>query len=441
MSSNTTIKKAMIKPASKAFDLVCSDIAADKSISHRCAMFSLLSDRPSTIKNFLQGEDTLNSLNIAAQLGATIQKEGETIVITPAASLTEPDDVLDCGNAGTGMRLYCGLLSGVEGSFVLTGDKYLRHRPMNRIVKPLRTVGAKIDGREEGNLAPLAIRGGEIQAFRYESPIDSAQVKSALILAALQADGVSYYKESLLSRDHTERMLRGMGAKVTMIEESGSENEGWIKIEPLTGPLEPLNMTIPADPSSGFFFAVAAAIIPDACVVIKNVTLNSTRIEAYRVLERMGAKITYEERENIYEPIGDISICYSGKLKSVSVEENIAWLIDELPALSIAMATADGTSSISNAKELRVKESDRISSVVKGLESCGIVCSEYEDGYTVTGGVLHKATIDSHGDHRIAMSFAIAGLLEGMEIVDTACIDTSFPNFFDILSQITGVDT
>ncbi len=440
MSSKTTIKKAKIEAAAKAFDLVCADIAPDKSISHRCAMFSLLSDRPSTIYNFLQGEDTLNSLNIAAQLGATIERTGGNIVITPAERLSEPDDVLDCGNAGTGMRLYCGLLSGVEGSFVLTGDRYLRHRPMNRIVKPLRSIGAKIDGREEGNLAPLCIRGGDVQAFRYESPIDSAQVKSALILAALRADGVSYYKESLLSRDHTERMLRGMGAEVNTIEESGSVNEGWIEIQPLQKPLDPLNITVPADPSSGFFFAVAATIVPGSRVVIKNVTLNPTRTEAYRVLERMGATITYQEQENTYEPIGDIEVVYSGKLKAVRVEKNIAWLIDELPALSIAMAVAEGTSEIYNAKELRVKESDRIASVVKGLETCGIVCTEREDGYTVTGGTLQKSVIDSHGDHRIAMSFAIAGLLNGMEIEDIACIDTSFPNFFDILSQLTAID-
>ncbi len=439
MSSNTAIKKALVQPAAGAFDLVCADIAPDKSISHRCAMFSLLSNKPSVIKNFLQGEDTLNSLDIAAQLGATIERTGGSVHIVPPENLGEPDDVLDCGNAGTGMRLYCGLLAGVEGSFILTGDKYLRHRPMNRVVKPLRSIGAKIDGREEGNLAPLSIRGGDLQAFRYESPIDSAQVKSALILAALRADGKSYYRESLLSRDHTERMLRGMGAKVNLIEESGSENEGWIEIEPISAPLDPLNITVPADPSSGFFFAMAAAIIPGSRVVIKNVTLNPTRIEAYRVLECMGARITYWEHEDIYEPIGDIEVIYNGKLKAVTVEENIAWLIDELPALSIAMATAEGTSRIRNAKELRVKESDRISSVVKGLEACGIICSEQEDGYSITGGIVQKAAIDSHGDHRIAMSFAIAGLLSGMEIEDTACIDTSFPNFFDILSQITGV--
>ncbi len=274
-------------------------------------------------------------------------------------------------------------------------------------------------------------------SFRYESPIDSAQIKSALILAALQADGKSYYKESLLSRDHTERMLRGMGAEVNTVEEG--TDAGWIEIEPITQALDPLEMRIPADPSSGFFFAVAAVITPDAKVLIKNVTLNPTRTEAYRALKRMGADITFIEKENLYEPIGDIEIKYSGKLQAITIEENIAWLIDELPALSIAMATAEGTSQIKNAKELRVKESDRIATVVNGLNACGVETLEVEDGYSVIGGQIHRATIDSHGDHRIAMSFAIAGLIDGMQIDDTACIDTSFPNFFDILSQITEV--
>jgi len=434
------MKSINIPAVRQKFDLVCSDIAADKSISHRCAMFSLLSDKPSKISNFLLGEDTLNSLQIAQQLGATVQREGAEVLITPPAELGEPDDVLDCGNAGTGMRLYCGLLAGIEGSFVLTGDKYLRHRPMNRVTKPLRAIGAKIDGREDGNLAPLAIRGGKLKAFTYESPIDSAQIKSALILAALQADEISYYKESLLSRDHTERMLRGMGAKVHKIDDEKSEKFGWIEIEPLEQALNPLEMRVPADPSSGFFFAVAAAIVPDSKVVIKNVTLNQTRIEAYKALGRMGADIKYVEKENLYEPIGDIEISYSGKLNAIVVEENIAWLIDELPALSIAMAVADGTSEIKNAKELRVKESDRISSVVTGLEACGILTEEFPDGYSVTGGVLRQATINSHGDHRIAMSFTIAGLVSGMRVEDIACIDTSFPNFFEILSQITEVE-
>lgn len=427
------MRNVTVSPKNSSFTLKCSDIASDKSISHRCAMFALLSDKPSKIRNFLLGEDTLASLSIAQQLGATVTREGANVEIIPPKTLCEPSNILDCGNAGTGMRLYAGLLSGIEGSFILTGDKYLRSRPMNRVAIPLRNIGAKIDGREEGNLAPLAIRGGNLKSFKYESPIDSAQVKSALILAGLQADDNSYYKETLLSRDHTERMLSGMGASVSLQEDA------WIKIEPLKKPLNPLNITVPADPSSGFFFAVAAAITPNAKSIIENVTLNPTRIEAYKVLEQMGAKITYIEKENIYEPIGDIEIVYNGQLKAITVKENIAWLIDELPALCIAMATANGTSVVKNAKELRVKESDRISSMLTGLNACKIKTVEHEDGYEIIGSTVQSARINSHGDHRIAMSFAIAGLLSKISIEDVACIETSFPNFFDILNQITTI--
>ena len=423
-----------IHEQTEGFTLVCSDIAPDKSISHRCAMFSLLSNKTSYIKNFLLGEDTLSSLSIAEQLGATVVRDKTDVTITPPQKLSEPFDILDCGNAGTGMRLYAGLLSGIKGSFILTGDKYLRSRPMNRVAIPLRDIGAKIDGRENGNLAPLAIRGGKLNAFKYHSPIDSAQVKSALILAGLQADEKSFYKENLLSRDHTERMLRGMGANIK------TNSKGWIEIVPIKEPLQPLNITVPADPSSGFFFAVATAITPNAKTTIQNVTLNPTRIEAYIALEKMGAKIAYHEKENIYEPIGDIEIEYNGKLNAITVEDNIAWLIDELPALSIAMALAEGTSVVKNAKELRVKESDRISTVLEGLTKCNIQTVEHEDGYEITGGLLQSSTINSSGDHRIAMSFAIAGVSCGMTIKDIACIDTSFPNFFDILSQITTIE-
>ncbi|CAA6822432.1 MAG: 5-Enolpyruvylshikimate-3-phosphate synthase (EC [uncultured Sulfurovum sp.] len=224
-----------------------------------------------------------------------------------------------------------------------------------------------------------------------------------------------------------------MGATVALQE------DGWIKIEPLSKALNPLNITVPADPSSGFFFAVAAAITPGSTTIIQNITLNPTRIEAYKVLEKMGAKITYVEKENIYEPIGNIEITYNGQLSAITVEKNIAWLIDELPALSIAMATASGTSVIKNAKELRVKESDRISTVLTGLNSCNIDTIEHDDGYQIIGGNIQSATINSHGDHRIAMSFAIAGLLSKMQIEDVTCIDTSFPNFFDILNKITHI--
>ena len=415
----------------EAFDFVCDEIASDKSISHRCAIFSLLSDRPSRVRNYLKAEDTLNTLEIVRKLGAIVEEKGDELTITPPESLEEPDDVLDCGNSGTAIRLFCGFLSSLPGHYVLTGDRYLRRRPMKRVVKPLREIGAKMDGREEGNLAPLCIRGERLRAFNYESPIASAQVKSAMILAALRADGVSTYKEPELSRDHTERMLRGMGANI----------ESWdvITVEPMRGPLEPLEITVPADPSSGFFFAVAAAIVPGSRVVIENVTLNPTRIEAYMVLKRMGARVELIEKENRYEPIGDIAVTYSGRLKGVEVSERIAWLIDELPALAIAMATAEGESVVRNAAELRVKESDRIACVIQGLRECGIECEEFEDGYRIVGGELRSATIDSCGDHRIAMSFAIAGLVADMRVEDVACIETSFPNFTQLLSKITEV--
>ena len=429
------MRSVHVAPRREPFDLVIDRIAPDKSISHRAAMFALLSDRPSRVRNFLQGEDTLNTLRIVEQLGAVIERSGNEMTITPPVQLQEPDDILDCGNAGTGMRLFCGLLAGVEGSFVLTGDRYLRSRPMKRVTDPLRRVGAHIDGRQEGNLAPLHIRGGTLKAFAYDSPIDSAQVKSALILAALRGDGVSRYREKLLSRDHTERMLRGMGATVT------TDEEGWIEVHPPEGPLDPLDLTVPADPSSGFFFAVAAAIVPGSRVTLRNMSLNPTRIEAYHVLAQMGADVEMIEQENRYEPIGDIRIAYGGPLRAVEVSERIAWLIDELPALAIAMAVARGTSRVRNAAELRVKESDRIATVLGGLKQAGIATEEFEDGYTITGGSLQPAQVDSHGDHRIAMSFSIAGLISGMTVEDVACVETSFPNFYTLLEQITKVTT
>lgn len=423
-------KNISIKKLTKGFDVVINNIASDKSISHRCAMFSLFSNEVSIIKNYLRGEDTMDSLKIAQKLGAVIEDDGDIIKITPPKKLNEADDILDCGNAGTGMRLYTGLLAGLNGSFVLTGDKYLRARPMNRVVKPLRDIGAIIDGRDNGNLAPLHIRGQKLKSFKYHSPIDSAQIKSALILAAIQGDEVSYYKEDLLSRDHTERMLKGMGVDIKL------QDDGWIQINPMKSKLKPLNITVPTDPSSAFFFAIAAAIVPNSKVTLKNVTLNPTRIEAYKVLQKMGAKITYIKTEDLYEPIGDIIVEYN-ELKGVTIDSNIAWLIDELPALSIAMSIASTPSIVKNAKELRVKESDRISCVVNNLKLCGALYEEYEDGYKIFGNTnLQKASINSNGDHRIAMSFAIAGLLCDMDIKDTACIDTSFPNFMEILKTL-----
>ena len=421
----------------KDFYIEIDKIAPDKSISHRCAIFSLLSDEESCVKNYLLGEDTLNSLEIAKRLGLSVKKEGDFLIFIPPKQILEPKQILDCGNAGTAIRLYAGLLSAQKGMFILSGDSYLNNRPMKRVVEPLRNIGAEIYGREGGNLAPLVIFGKDnLESFSYESKIASAQVKSAMILSALFAKDISFYKEPELSRDHTEKMLCGMGANL----ESKKENsQNIVKISPLKGKLRPLEIEIPADPSSAFFFALALVISPNSKGVLKNVLLNKTRIEAFRILEKMGAKINYIEKTKKYESIGDIEIIAPSELKAVSVSENISWLIDEIPALAIAFACAKGESRIHNAKELRVKETDRIKAVVENLRLCGIEAIEFEDGFAIKGGEFKKAEVDSFGDHRIAMSFAIAGLKKGMRIKNAEYINISFPNFLDILSEITQI--
>ena len=290
------------------------NIAADKSISHRCAIFSLLSDRPSRVKNYLKAEDTLNTLEIVKNLGARIEeKEGE-LIITPSANLKEPSVVLECGNSGTAMRLFMGFLAASEGFFVLSGDEFLNRRPMARVAKPLISVGAKIDGANGGDHAPLAIRGKKLEYFKFDSKIASAQVKSALILAGLKSNGCEL-SEPELSRDHSERMLKAMGAQI-------SRNGLAIEVAPLSSPLRPLEIFIPNDPSSAFFFAVAAAITPGSRIVLKNMLLNKTRIEAYEILKRMGAEVKFHKTSEIYEQIGDIEVAYA-PLHGVEVSENI----------------------------------------------------------------------------------------------------------------------
>lgn len=423
------MSKVLVSPA-KSFSLRISEIAPDKSISHRSVMFAMLANGVTTIDNFLRAEDTMNSLEIVKNLGAKVEDDGKIITIS-SEGIKESFEVLDCGNSGTGMRLFCGLLSSAHGHFVLTGDKYLRSRPMKRVTQPLRDIGAIMDGREESNLAPLSIRGASLKAFNYESKIASAQVKSCMILAGLRADGVCTYIEPELSRDHTERMLQGMGANIKV--------EGLKTIiTPMKELLSPLTIRVPADPSSAFFFAVAASIIPDSDILLEGITLNPTRIEAFKALERMGANISYEIKDNKYEPIGDIHVKYA-PLHGIVVEDNISWLIDELPVLAIAMACAQGESLVKNAEELRVKESDRISTVVEGLRASNIEVHEYKDGYKIVGGELKSSVVDSDGDHRIAMSFIIAGLKCGMEVTDLDCINTSFPNFFELLEKITKI--
>ncbi|TLD81133.1 3-phosphoshikimate 1-carboxyvinyltransferase [Helicobacter sp. MIT 11-5569] len=422
----------------QAFKLDTSKIAADKSISHRCAMFALLSHQPSFVRNYLEGEDTLDTLEIAKKLGLQVKKQDNGLLLTPPECIKEPNTILYCGNAGTAIRLYLGLLSAQNGIFVLSGDMYLNKRPMKRVVDPLRSIGAEILGREEGNFAPLVVVGNpKLKSFCYTSKIASAQVKSAMLLSALFADNKSVYKEPELSRDHSEKILLGMGAQIeSNVQENGAVE---IVIQPLKRKLKPLNLEIPADPSSAFFFALAIAITPNASGILRNVLLNKTRIEAFRILEKMGVNITYKETSKTYESIGDIIISAPKELQAVEVSEKMSWLIDEIPALAIAMACAKGVSIVRNAAELRVKETDRIKAVVQNLKLCGIDAQELDDGLKIKGGEFKKACVDSFGDHRIAMSFAIAGLKNGMEIENAEYINVSFPNFLEILSSITMV--
>lgn len=413
-----------------SFEAEISDIAADKSISHRFAIFSLLTKAENRAKNYLLAEDTLNTLKIVQNLGAKVQRDGSNVCITSSFEIASPNSVLECGNSGTTIRLMMGFLAGISGFFVLSGDKYLNNRPMKRLSKPLRQVGAKIYGRMDANLAPLCIEGQNLKAFDYKSEISSAQVKTAMILAGFRADKICKFSEITLSRNHSENMLKAMNAPLK-ISDDGLK----LEILPLKEPLKPLDIVIPNDPSSAFYFALAAIIVPNSKVVLKNILLNPTRIEAYKILQKMGAKLEIKITQNDYESIGEIH-AQSSSLNAICVSENIAWLIDEAPALAIAFAVAKGKSVLKNAKELRVKESDRISAMVENLKLCDIDARELEDGFEIEGRKAKFAKVKSYGDHRIAMSFAVLGLLCGMEIDESDCIKTSFPNFIELLLKI-----
>lgn len=402
-------------------------ISSDKSISHRCAIFSLLSDQKSVIKNYLKAEDTLNTLKIIEKLGAIVEYDDDFITITPPKEIIEPNCVLECGNSGTTMRILMGFLASIDGFFVLSGDKYLNSRPMKRVGAPLSEVGAKIYGRNDGNLAPLCIKGTKLDYFKFDSKIASAQVKTALILAGLNSNGCEI-SEPELSRDHSEKMLISMGADISI-------NGLNIDVKPISKPLKPLNINIANDPSSAFYFALIAAIIPNSHIILKNVILNKTRTRAYDVLRQMGVYVKFIKKESSYDDIGDIEIKYS-QLNGISVSQNTSWLIDEAPALAIAFACANGKSTLRNAAELRVKECDRIAVMVDGLKTCGIYAKEFDDGFEIVGGVPNAAIIEPSGDHRIAMSFAILGLKCGMIIENSECINTSFPSFSQILRDI-----
>ncbi len=412
-------------------------LPGDKSLSHRSVIFSAIAEGDTHIKGFLAGEDTLNTARAIESLGIVIDGLGSSSLTVRGKGLnglTEPAGVLDLGNSGTGMRLLAGLLAGQDFFSILTGDQYLRKRPMARIVEPLRTTGATIDGREGGRLAPLSIRGAgsRTREIDYTSPVASAQVKSALLLAGLYAEGETTVREPSKSRDHTERMFRFFNVE---LKEQGTcvTLRGRQALRP-KGPIE-----IPADISSAAFFIVAACIVPGSDLLIKNVGVNPTRTGIIDVLLSMGADITLQnQREQAGEPVADIGVRHA-RLRAARIEgAMVPRAIDEIPVLSVAAAYALGTTIIKDAAELRVKESDRIATMAAELKKLGAAVTELPDGMEIIGrDALDGAGCESHGDHRIAMSLAVAGLAARGETIvrDTAWIDTSFPGFERLLRQ------
>ncbi len=410
-------------------------LPGDKSISHRSVLFAALADGTTEITGFLTGEDTQHTARAVQMLGIPVEGIGSSRLVVHGKGLdglSEPAGVLDLGNSGTGMRLLAGLLAGQKFFSVLTGDQYLTKRPMGRIVEPLRLMGAAIDGRADGKLAPLAIRGarGNIQALNYTSPVASAQVKSAVLLCGLYADGDTSVSEPSKSRDHTERMLRSFGVDV---RETGLTVtlRGRQRLT-TTGTLD-----IPADISSAAFFLVAASIVPGSDLVVRNVGVNVTRTGIVDILLAMGADLALENRrEQAGEPVADIRV-RSRKLRAVEISGDLVTrAIDEIPILAVAASYAVGTTIIRDAAELRVKESDRIATMAIELRKLGAAVAERPDGMEIRGGdVLTGALCESHGDHRVAMSLAVAGLAARGETVvrDTAWIETSFPGFGQLL--------
>ncbi len=412
-------------------------VPGDKSISHRSIMFSSLAEGDTAISGFLTGEDNLATLNAFRAMGVEIEElDGGRLLVHGRGlyGLREAADVIDCGNSGTTMRLMSGLLAGQKFFSVLSGDKYLRRRPMGRVTAPLAQMGAVIHGREGGKCAPLAIVGSALGGITYTSPVASAQVKSALLLAGLYADGKTTVYEPHLSRDHSERMLRHFGVQVESFD-GGVAIEGGQQ-------LRARDLQVPGDISSAAFFMVAAAIVPGAQLLIKNVGVNPTRAGIIDIMRLMNADIALEnEREMAGEPVADILVRGSD-LRGVPIGgDMVPRAIDEFPVVAVAAACAAGTTVIRDARELRVKETDRIAAMAAVLETLGVTVTTADDGMTIHGcEQLRGGTVNSCGDHRIAMSAAIAALraAEALEIEDTACTATSFPSFWETLTQISG---
>jgi 3-phosphoshikimate 1-carboxyvinyltransferase len=426
-------------------------LPGDKSISHRALLFATLAAGESRITGAGDGADVRSTAGIMRALGARIQRlepeaDGETdpagardrnvgyLVRSPGADgLTAPDGPLDCGNSGTSLRLIAGMVAGLPMTCVLDGDASLRRRPVARIIEPLRAMGAELHARNDDSLPPLTVVGRTpLRAVDVATPVPSAQVKSAILLAALQASGTTTIVEPIKSRDHTEVMLAGFGCRLSaqgnVVTLAGGQS------------LVAQDVRIPGDISSAAFFLVAAATVPGSDIAIRNVGCNPTRDGIIEVLKRMGAAIELmNERSEAGERVADIRARGSA-LRGVEVEPELAArTIDEYPVLSVAAALAGGVTKFSGVKELRYKESDRIAAMTEGLRRLGVKVDEREDGMTIYGGgCLRGAAVRSFADHRVAMSFAVAALSShgAIEIDDARCADISFPAFFDLMDQM-----
>ena len=411
-------------------------IPGDKSISHRAVMFGSLAKGQTVIENFLDGEDCLHTIEIFRKLGVSIERSGLSVEINSEGfhSFQEPLSPLYFGNSGTTARLMLGILAALPFYTVMYGDPFLTVRPMERVVTPLKQMGAQIDGRKNGKFLPLSTRGTVLKGIEYKLPVKSAQVKSAVLLAGLFAEGETTVIEKAKTRDHTENMLRAFGADIRVKEHTikvTNKNE-----------LTARNVTVPGDISSAAFFMVAAAIVPDSQITLRNVGLNSTRTGILDVLVDMGGNIHITNKREISgELLGDVTISYS-KLKGTTIASDlIPRLIDEIPIIALLASQAEGTTIIKDAEELRVKETDRIKAVIDVLSTLGANIEEKKDGMIIYGKTpLSGGKIKSYSDHRIAMMGIIASLIakDVVTLDDISSVAVSYPRFFDDLKSISN---